>query len=168
MYRESDRRLSTTSQSIIVDKLLSELPHVPVPRPPAVRRHTKTVLTLAPRGVASPFARRRQLTQVGRARTTDENTGRGVWARVALGITLGIAMAFWPYQLCSGGLAGYLGGTVAVMSAAVWSATVAWQRRAAFAHVISIGLFCWGIALAGDQLLQRTGYAYAQMGWVCN
>ncbi len=167
MYRESDRQLSTASQSIIVDKLLSELPHVPVSRPPAVRRHTKTVLTPAPRPVASPFVRRRQLTQVGRARTADETAG-GVWARVALGITLGVAMTFWPYQMCSGGLAGYLGGVVTIMSAAVWSATVAWQRRAAFAHVISIGLFVWGIALASDQLLQRTGYAYAQVGWMCN
>ena len=105
--------------------------------------------------------------QVGRARPIDDTTS-GSWARVALGIALGTAMVFWPYEMCGSGLAGYLGGTVVVMLAAIWSAAVAWNRRAAFAHVLSIGLLMWGLALAGDQLLQRTGYAYAQIGWTCH
>lgn len=163
MYRESDKPLGTTSQSVIVDRLLAGLPHAHGPGAPAMRRPSHAAATHRP--VASrPYY---QTARFSRDPRRSEDTALGAWGRVLLGVLLGFAVTFWPYQMCGFPLAGYFVGTGTVMIAAFWAAATSWNRRAPVAHILSIGLLIWGMALTGDQLLQRSGYASAAAAWSC-
>ena len=97
----------------------------------------------------------------------------GLVARLALALSLGVAVAFWPYVAqCGLGLAGYLGAVTMVVVSGVWTAVVSWRRRAAWAHVISLLLIMWGAALAALEVLPRVGYARASLDhpavWTCS
>ena len=56
-------------------------------------------------------------------------------------------------------------GTVVV--AGMWGARVSWQSRLGFAHVIALGTILWGLALTGQEVLPRVGYARARAMWRC-
>jgi hypothetical protein len=45
-----------------------------------------------------------------------------------------------------------------VMVGGVWSAVWSWRHRAGRAHVLSLGLVLWGMALAAVQVAQRVEY----------
>lgn len=92
----------------------------------------------------------------------------GVWARVLLGLALGVMMAAWPYlKTCGVPLAGYLSAVLTVILSGLWAATAAWRYRAGLAHVVSLLILFYGILLAGAEVLPRIGYAVDRATWEC-
>lgn len=119
-----------------------------------------------PRSSSGP---QRRITRVSSGPTVSGAARAGLWARVTLGTTLGCLITQWPYpDDCGAPLAGYLGAVAMVMVAGTWSAAVSWRQRSAPAHVLSLLLLLWGIALAAGQVLPRTGYAAARETWGCS
>jgi len=96
---------------------------------------------------------------------------RGVlftWLRLLLGLALGVAITQWPYvRGCGVPLFGYLVAVAGVIVAGLWSAVSSWRSRSAFAHGLSIALFCWGGVLAAREILPRVGYAKTTASWFC-
>jgi hypothetical protein len=99
----------------------------------------------------------------------DPGGGRiGTWARVGLGLLLGIGMPLWPYDhACGIKLFIYLGGVLTVVVAGVWSSMSSWKRRMGTAHLISQLLVIWGLVLTAGVLLPRMGYAKTPATWFC-
>lgn len=95
----------------------------------------------------------------------------GVVLRLLLALGVAVAVMFWPYDArCGVGLAGYLGAVAGVVLAGGWSAVWTWRHRAGRAHVLSIAVVAWGLALAAAEVLPRVGYAKADPAralWVC-
>ena len=92
----------------------------------------------------------------------------GTWARVALGLLIGIGMTQWPYTHgCGLKLFIYLGGVLTVIVAGVWSSLSSWKRRLGVAHILSQGLVIWGLVLAAREILPRVGYAKQAATWFC-
>ena len=84
----------------------------------------------------------------------------GVFARLTLAVTLGVAIVFWPYGArCGLGLAGYLAAVATLLTAGVWASVWTWRHRAAKAHTLSLLLVLWGLVLAAVDVLPRVGYA---------
>ena len=137
-----------------VDRLLAQLSRTGRPDP-------------APAPSSSTAARRR-ITRVASASTISPAERAGLWARLALGATLGGLMPQWPHPHgCGAPLAGYLAAVTMVMVAGVWTATVSWRQRNAAAHVLAVLLLLWGIGLAAERVLPRTGYAAEGASWFC-
>jgi hypothetical protein len=92
----------------------------------------------------------------------------GTWARVILGLLVGIGMTQWPYTHgCGLRLIFYLLGVGAVLAAGVWSGISSWKRRLGVAHLLSQGLIIWGLVLAAREVLPRIGYAKVEAPWLC-
>ncbi len=96
----------------------------------------------------------------------------GVFARLVLAVTLGVAMLFWPYSArCGVGLLAYLGAVAVVIGAGWWSAFWTWRHRAAKAHVLALLLILWGLVLGAVEVLPRVGYARPDIDhpttWMC-
>jgi hypothetical protein len=91
-----------------------------------------------------------------------------LWARVMLGIGLGAGMTQWPYpHECDLPLLGYLGAVAMVLVAGAWIAIASWNRRHGLIHILALLLCFWGIVLAAEQVLPRTGYAAEHWSWSC-
>jgi hypothetical protein len=106
------------------------------------------------------------------ARREKTNT-TGAVLRLLLAVALGVGMAFWPYETrCGAGVAAYLFATAVLTGAGVWSAFWSWRHRTARAHVLSLLIVLWGIVLATQEILPRTGYARPTLerpaGWLCS
>jgi hypothetical protein len=99
----------------------------------------------------------------------DSGGGRiGTWARVGLGLLLGIGMPLWPYDHpCGIKLFLYFGGVLTVVVAGVWSSLSSWKRRMGRAHLLSQLLVIWGLVLAAEVILPRWGYAKEAATWFC-
>jgi hypothetical protein len=92
----------------------------------------------------------------------------GTWARVILGLLVGVGMTQWPYTHgCGLRLSFYLIGVGAVLAAGVWSGVSSWKRRLGVAHLLSQGLIIWGLVLAAREVLPRIGYAKVEAPWLC-
>ena len=137
-----------------VDRLLNQLPTHQADQAAAAAAAAKRPAA-APGGAAAPQAA----------------SGRqwlGTWARVALGLLIGIGMTQWPYTHgCGFKLFVYLGGVLTVVVAGVWSSLSSWKRRLGVAHVLSQGLVIWGLILAAREILPRVGYAKDAATWFC-
>ena len=108
---------------------------------------------------------------VPRARPNEAQT-RGdtiaLWARVCLGVVFGGVMTQWPYPSgCGLPLLGYLGAVAMVMVAGAWIAVASWRLRHEGAHILAVVILFWGIVLAAEQVLPRTGYAAERASWHC-
>src|SRR5712692_645681 len=102
------------------------------------------------------------------ARSTGSAAWLGTWARVALGLLIGIGMTQWPYTHgCGLRLIFYLVGVAAVIAAGTWSGISSWKRRLGVAHVLSQGLIIFGLVLAAREVLPRIGYAKVAAPWLC-
>ena len=139
-----------------VDKLLAKLPSGdPVPSPgsaPTVKRPAAAAPSADSAG--SGISGREWL---------------GTWARVVLGLLVGIGMMMWPYSHdCGLRLTFYLVGVLVVITAGVWSSISSWKRRLGFAHVLSQLLIVWGLVLGAAELLPRVGYAKNPATWLCH
>jgi hypothetical protein len=135
-----------------VDRLLAKLPtHETMPSPGgsgATLRRTPAAGTSAP------------LSYAGHRLAT--------WARVGLGLLVGIGMTQWPYTHgCGTRLFFYLTGVVAVLAAGIWSSLSSWRWRLGVAHILSQLLIIWGLVLAAREVLPRIGYAQTEALWVC-
>jgi hypothetical protein len=136
-----------------VDKLLSKLPTHEAPAAPggtdpALPRSTRA----AGHGAEGPSG----------------GQWLGTWARVALGLLIGIGMTQWPYTHgCGLRLIFYLIGVLTVLVAGVWSSLSSWRRRLGLAHILSQLLIVWGLVLAGREVLPRIGYARMEAPWLC-
>jgi hypothetical protein len=105
-------------------------------------------------------------------RTTPQVAGgravAGTWLRLSLGLLLGVGMLVWPYtHVCGAKLLFYLLGIVTLIVAGVWSARSSWKHRHGFAHLLSLALVLWGLALAMGVVLPRVGYAGQAAIWLC-
>jgi hypothetical protein len=138
-----------------VDRLLNQLPTHQADQAAAAAAAAAKRPAAAPAGAAAlqPASGRQWL---------------GTWARVALGLLIGIGMTQWPYTHgCGVKLFVYLGGVVTVVVAGVWSGLSSWKRRLGVAHVLSQGLVIWGLILAAREILPRVGYAKDAATWFC-
>jgi hypothetical protein len=107
-----------------------------------------------------------QKAQVAEIRAT--TTSWPAIVRLALSVTLGVAILFWPYaNRCGLGLTGYLIAVVAVAAGGVWSSVWTWRHRAGRAHALSILLIVWGLVLGATEVLPRIGYAKQALTWSC-
>lgn len=98
----------------------------------------------------------------------DSGSRLGTWARVVLGLLVGVGMPFWPYSHgCGFTLLFYMVGVLAVVVAGLWSGLSSWKRRMGLAHVLSQLLVIWGLVLAAGVVLPRVGYAKAAATWFC-
>lgn len=94
------------------------------------------------------------------------------WARLLLGIALGVGMLFWPYPArCGPWLGLYLLGVTVLTAGGVWAAIWTWRHRTPRAHVLALLLILEGLVLGGLQVLPKTGYARPDAGhpatWSC-
>lgn len=90
------------------------------------------------------------------------------WFRVLLGVVLAGAMTQWPYgTACGPTLFLYAGASAVVVLAGLWAAAASWRRRMAAAHVLSLMVALWGLALVAAIVLPRIGYAKADASWFC-
>jgi hypothetical protein len=94
------------------------------------------------------------------------------WARLVLGLALGVGMLFWPYPArCGPWLGLYLLGVTVLTAGGVWAAVWTWRHRTPRAHVLALLLILEGLVLAGVQILPKTGYAKPDAGhpatWSC-
>ena len=104
----------------------------------------------------------------GAARARSSGEWLGTWARVALGLLIGIGMTQWPYTHgCGMRLDFYLIGVLAVIVAGVWSSLSSWRRRMGLAHILSQLLIIWGLVLAAREVLPRVGYSRMTALWFC-
>jgi hypothetical protein len=154
----SDKEHDWDKEMAEVDRLLQKLPYAD-PEPgagaaPTVRKPA-VVVGGAGAGAAAPRA---------------ADGGRlGTWARVGLGLLVGIGMTQWPYTHgCGLRLLFYSLGVVTVIAAGTWSSLSSWKRRLGVAHLLSQGLIVWGLVLAAREVLPRVGYAKAAATWLCH
>jgi len=92
----------------------------------------------------------------------------GTWARVAVGLLIGIGLTQWPDpHACGLNLAFYGVGVGAALATALWSSLSSWKHRAAVAHLLSQLLIIWSLVLAAREVLPRIGYARAPAAWLC-
>jgi hypothetical protein len=145
-----------------VDRLLASLAGagaktVSNPEPPASGPGTPSAPKLL--RPSTPARRRTDPTRTNLA---------ALWARVALGLVLGVGITQWPYaHACGMGLVQYFSAVVMVLVTGAWIAVAAWSRRHSTSHVIGLLLILWGIALATYEILPRVGYAALRWTWQC-
>jgi hypothetical protein len=102
------------------------------------------------------------------ASSSSRRSKAGLWFRVALGFTLGVMMAQWPYPNdCNLPLLGYLGAVATLLLAGAGTGFDSWKLRQGLAHILSLLLIFWGIVLAAQQVLPRIGYAADRASWRC-
>ncbi len=156
-----------------IDRQIKSLPEdVPAPAAPPAPAASRPGAAPARLPLGSPPAARGSeaaaapATKGGTATTT-----LSVLARLALATALGVGVLFWPYaSRCGPGLAGYLMAVGVVAVGGAWSAVWSWRHRAAKAHLLSLLLVLWGLALAAIEVLPRVGYAKAdptRSVWIC-
>lgn len=144
--RDWDRELAE------IDKAIAKMPTPP--GPPAGVARTAASAPVAPGPAATPVRRR------DRAAT---------WLWVVLGLTLAVALPFWPYAAaCGAGLFGYLAVIAVLVLSAVLALRTSWRARQGRANALAILLLLWGLTLAAGAILPRIGYARASANWSCS
>jgi hypothetical protein len=109
----------------------------------------------------------------GPAAVPHKHRPMAAWARLLLGLALGVGMLFWPYPArCGVWLGLYLVGVTVLTAGGVWAAVWTWRHRTPRAHVLALLLVLEGLVLAGLQVLPKTGYARPDAGhpanWSCS
>lgn len=120
---------------------------------------------------AQLFPEQKGATPAQKATAAAERATTSSWPailRLALSVTLGVAILFWPYaHRCGPGLAGYLAAVAAVITGGGWSAVWTWRHRTGRAHALSLMLIAWGLILGTMEVLPRVGYAKQALSWSC-
>jgi hypothetical protein len=128
----------------------------------------KTVSNPEPLASAPVALKPRAPTPARRRTDPTRSNLAALWARVALGVVLGVGISQWPYaHACGMGLVQYFGAVVMVLVTGAWIAVAAWSRRHATSHVVGLLLILWGMALATYEILPRVGYAVLRWTWQC-
>ena len=94
------------------------------------------------------------------------------WVKVAIAVGAAAGLMFWPWPAsCGGPLIGFTAATGAVALLGIWSAIGTWRHRLGLAHVASLLVVVWGLALGAREVLPRAGYAIPTAerseGWRC-
>jgi hypothetical protein len=86
-----------------------------------------------------------------------------LYLRLAVALALAVGIVFWPHAeysiACGVNLFLYLGASVLITGAGMWSAIWSWRHRAAAAHVVSLVIMMWGLVVGASEVLPRVGYA---------
>lgn len=152
---EIDRRIASTPDEALA------------PTAPAARAPGKTAVPAPGRpapaaSTAAPVPAHRR----------DWKATVGLLFRILLvGVVLAAAVV-WPYETrCGGWLAAYLATIGVAALGGIWSAVAAWRHRAAFVHLLSLGVVVTAAVLAAMEVLPRVGYAMPDPAhpamWVC-
>ncbi|BAH38209.1 MAG TPA: hypothetical protein DGD08_07180 [Gemmatimonas aurantiaca] len=82
------------------------------------------------------------------------------WVKVIIAVAAAAGMMFWPWPArCGGPLMGFTAATGVVALLGAWSAIGTWRHRLGLAHVASLLVTVWGLALGAREVLPRVGYA---------
>ena len=114
----------------------------------------------APGGRAAPP--RALPTGSAHAPAASASAGRSwrAWLQVLVAIGGAAGLMFWPWPArCGGPLLGFTAATGVVALLGVWSAVGTWRHRLGLAHVASLLVTVWGVALGAREILPRVGYA---------
>ncbi len=126
------------------------------------RRPSRPSVQASKPGASRPSA------QLSTTKKSPEKARLGTWSRIALGVLLAVGVVQWPYShTCGFQLAAYMAAVGVMILAAVWGGAFAWNNRLAVAHVVSLGVLGWGVALGAGQVLPRVGYAGQSATWGC-
>ena len=95
------------------------------------------------------------------------------WVKVALAVGAAAGLMFWPWSVrCGAPLLGFTAATGGVAALGIWSAIGTWRHRLGLAHVASLLVTAWGIALGAREVLPRVGYAVPTLErpgqWSCD
>jgi hypothetical protein len=86
-----------------------------------------------------------------------------LYVRLGLALALAVGILFWPHAqysiACGVNLFLYLGASVLITGAGMWSAIWSWRHRAAGAHILSLAIMMWGLVVGASEVLPRVGYA---------
>jgi hypothetical protein len=146
-----------------IDALLKKLPHAESePATPKQPQPAPRAASVRPAGAPAPTIR------PPRPPPPARRPPIAVWARVFAGAVLAVAFTQWPYaQECGWGLLAYGGAVGALLIVGGWCAVEAWRAHMGVAHVMSLIVTFWGVALAAEVLLPRIGYAADSATWRC-
>lgn len=82
------------------------------------------------------------------------------WLKVLVAVGAAAGLMFWPWPArCGAPLIGFTAATGGVALLGLWSAVGTWRHRLGLAHVASLLVTVWGIALGAREVLPRVGYA---------
>lgn len=82
------------------------------------------------------------------------------WAKVLVAVGAAAGLMFWPWPArCGAPLIGFTAATGGVALLGLWSALGTWRHRLGLAHVASLLVTAWGLALGAREVLPRAGYA---------
>jgi hypothetical protein len=82
------------------------------------------------------------------------------WLKVSIAVAAAAGLMFWPWPArCGLPLIGFTAATGGVALLGMWSAVGTWRHRLGLAHVASILVTLWGLALGAREVLPRVGYA---------
>ena len=82
------------------------------------------------------------------------------WVKVLVAVGAAAGLMFWPWPArCGAPLLGFTAATGAVALLGLWSAVGTWRHRLGLAHIASLLVTVWGIALGAREILPRVGYA---------
>lgn len=84
------------------------------------------------------------------------------WLKVLVAVGAAAGLMFWPWPArCGAPLIGFTAATGGVAVLGIWSAVGTWRHRLGLAHVASLLVTAWGLALGAREVLPRVGYAVA-------
>jgi len=82
------------------------------------------------------------------------------WLKVSIAVAAAAGLMFWPWPArCGLPLIGFTAATGGVALLGLWSAVGTWRHRLGLAHVASLLVTLWGLALGAREVLPRVGYA---------
>jgi len=95
------------------------------------------------------------------------------WVKVTIAVAAAAGLMFWPWPArCGPPLLGFTAATGGVALLGLWSAIGTWRHRLGLAHVASLLVMVWGMALGAREILPRVGYAMPTAdrtaGWSCD
>jgi hypothetical protein len=82
------------------------------------------------------------------------------WVKVLVAVGAAAGLMFWPWPAqCGTPLIGFIAATAGVAILGLWGAVGTWRHRLGLAHVASLLVTAWGLALGAREVLPRVGYA---------
>jgi hypothetical protein len=76
------------------------------------------------------------------------------WAKVLVAVAAAAGLMFWPWPArCGAPLVGFTAATGGVALLGLWSALGTWRHRLGLAHVASLLVTVWGLALGAREAL---------------
>jgi hypothetical protein len=90
------------------------------------------------------------------------------WFWVLLAIALAAALPLWPYEKsCGIRMAFFLGATGMTAVVGILGAAASWAHRRGFAHLLSLLVVAWALAIGAGEVLPRIGYGREVRSWTC-